>query len=77
MRERLDQNGKGVKTGGEHLLLWSDLLLWRTGMNTIVAMSFNVSQRVEHYQPESAKSHLEPDESELAPVGVCAPIGAF
>ena len=46
-------------------------------MNTIVAMSFNVSQRVEHYQPESAKSHLEPDESELAPVGVCAPIGAF
>ena len=46
-------------------------------MNTIVAMSFNVSQRVEHYQAESAKSHLEPNESELAPVGVCAPIGAF
>ena len=46
-------------------------------MNTIMAMSFNVSQRVEHYQPESAKSHLEPNESELAPVGVCAAIGAF
>ena len=46
-------------------------------MNTIVAMSFYVSQRVEHYQAESAKSHLEPNESELAPVGVCAAIGAF
>ena len=51
----------------------------RMGMNISVAMSSNVSQRVEHYQPESAKSHLEPNESELSPVGVgvCAPIGAF
>ena len=46
-------------------------------MNTIVAMSFNVSRRVKHYQAESAKSHLEPNESELAPVGVCGAVGAF
>ena len=46
-------------------------------MNTIVAISSSVSQREENYQPESAKSHLEPNESELAPVGVCAPIGGF
>ena len=58
-------------------MLKSAPLTLRLGMNTIVAMSFNVSQRVEHYQAESAKSHLEPNESELAPVGVCAAIGAF